>query len=73
VIVQLHTLTALPLVGGWNPRTHWIEGWVVPRVGQDVVPKNTALAGSWTPVIQSIALSLYCLGHPGSQQIRFRI
>jgi hypothetical protein len=42
VIGQLHDPDALPL--GKEPRsTHWIRGWVGPRVGLDAVEKRKIL------------------------------
>jgi hypothetical protein len=39
-------------------RTHWIEGWVGPRVGLDAKArrKTFAPAGERTPVIQSVVI-----------------
>jgi hypothetical protein len=39
---QLHAPAALPL-GEIAPGTHWIGGWVGPRIGQDAVEKRKSV------------------------------
>jgi hypothetical protein len=45
--------------GETSPRTHWIEGWVGPRAGQDAVekrkiPSPCRESNSRTPTVQPI-------------------
>jgi hypothetical protein len=67
VVVQTHVLLALEVVGGeWSashpgrfthweraPSTHWIGGWVDPRVGLDDVEKILVPTVTRTPTPQS--------------------
>jgi hypothetical protein len=45
---QFHTLASLP--PGYDLCTHWLGGWVGPRIGLDAV--LCSLAGSRTPAVQ---------------------
>jgi hypothetical protein len=58
---QLHVPAALP------PGTHWIGGWVGPRVGLGAVEKNK-IFHSWesNPSHPAHSPSLYQLIYPGS-------
>jgi hypothetical protein len=59
---QIHGPAALP-PGSRAADTHWMGGWVGPRVGLDTVAKRKSYitpTGIWTPVVQPIASSLSC-------------
>jgi hypothetical protein len=69
VDVYIHILLTLALVvdewsallpGRFNPRTHWIGGWVGPRAGLDEMEKRELL-------------TLPGLGHPARSQSLYRL
>jgi hypothetical protein len=60
------------------PSTHWIGGWVSPRVIQDMEGKrkNSQLLPGikpYNPIVQPVAQSLYQLSHHGSYTVNFLI
>jgi hypothetical protein len=59
VSVHFHIPAALPLPPGERtPGAHWIEGWVGPRAGLDVVTRckrNPAPTGNRTPAVHPVA------------------
>jgi hypothetical protein len=55
-------------LGKYPPGTQWIGGWMDNRAGLEAVTKRkiSVPTDKWTPVIQTVAWSLYWLSYPGS-------